>query len=77
MKKTDLTGYPRVVRAVRPAEPVGADLVVQPEGVQPDLEGAHVQAAVGAAVRLGVGGGLGEQDRGAAAAGLAQYLKWQ
>ena len=36
------------MRAVGPAEPVGADPVVQPEGVQPDLEGAHVQAAVGA-----------------------------
>ena len=59
------------MRAVGPAEPVGADPVVQPEGVQPDLEGAHVQAAVG----LGVGGGLGEEDGRAAAAGLAQDLK--
>ena len=48
---------------------------MQAERVQPDLEGAHLQAAVGAAVGLGVGGGLGEEDGRAAAAGLAQDLK--
>lgn len=55
-----LTCDPRDVRRISPAEPVGADAVVQPQSVQSELEGAHVKRTVRTVVVL-AGGWLGEQ----------------
>lgn len=60
------------MRRVSPAQPVGTDAVVQPQGVQPQLEGAHVQRPVRPVVVL-AGGRLREQGGAAGAARLVQH----
>ena len=47
-----LRGDPTDVAGVGAAQPVRVDQVVQAEGVEADLEGAHREAAVRAAIRM-------------------------
>lgn len=60
------------MRRISPTEPVGADAVVQPQSVQPELEGAHVKRTVRTVVVL-AGGWLCKQRGAAVAAGFGQH----
>lgn len=54
-----LAGYPRYVTRIRTAKPIWTDAIVKAEGVQAELEGAHVKRSMGAVMIL-TGGRLSE-----------------
>lgn len=74
-RRADLHRLPRDpghVARVSATQPVGADAVVKPEGVEAELKGTHVEGPMRPVVIL-VGRRLGEEGGRAVAAGLRQH----
>ena len=72
VKRLKITGDPRDVRRVGAAEPLGTDTVVEAEGVEADLESAHLQCPDGSTRILCRIDGLRKERRTAVASSLQQ-----